>query len=84
MTQRERYYNDPAFHTLVSYMVNFIMKNQYSPSEMRDAAVMASIIYEEQTVRSPLCARLKDKGDRDKFLSSDVSPIGAFGEKGEW
>ncbi len=35
MTQRERYYNDPEFHVLVDYMVNFIVNNKYTPSEMK-------------------------------------------------
>lgn len=67
MTQRERYYNDAEFHTLVNYMVSFIVNNKYTPSEMRDAALMASIIYEEQNVKiNPLVFRDKV----NKFLDS--------------
>ena len=50
MSPRERYYNDPAFHTLVDIMIHAIMENNYTPSEMRDAALLASIRYEETHV----------------------------------
>lgn len=45
-TMRSRYYNDPEFKTLVDVMESFIHQNKYTPSEMREAAVMASINYE--------------------------------------
>jgi hypothetical protein len=42
----QKYYNDPEFKTLVDVMENFIHQNKYTPSEMREAALMASINYE--------------------------------------
>ncbi len=45
---RDRYNKDAHFHTLVDLMVNQIYACQYTPSEMREAAILASIIYTEQ------------------------------------
>ena len=47
---RERYYDDPAFHRLVDTMVAAIIDCNYTASEMRDAALLASIRYEETHV----------------------------------
>ena len=45
---RKRYQTDPVFKALVDTMTAAIVKCQYTPSEMREAAIMASIKYEEQ------------------------------------
>ena len=50
-TIRERYNNDPNFHSLVSLMVAHFERCFYTPSEMREAALLASIIYEEHHIR---------------------------------
>jgi hypothetical protein len=42
----DRYLNDNEFHMLVDLMESFIVKAQFTPSEMREAAVLASIKYE--------------------------------------
>ena len=44
---RERYNNDAGFHQLVEVMYLHIVQAQYTPSEMREAAVLASILYAE-------------------------------------
>jgi hypothetical protein len=46
MTGEQRYLYDPQFKTLVDFMVNTIIERKYTPSEMRDAAMLASIKYE--------------------------------------
>lgn len=72
MTQRERYYNDSEFHTLVNYMVNCINSNKYTPSEMRDAALLASILYEEQNIRiNPLLYRYKVSKFFDSLIEAN-------------
>jgi len=50
MTPREKYNNDPDYCALVKMMVHFIEGCKYTPSEMREAAVLASIIYEQHQV----------------------------------
>lgn len=51
MTLRDRYYKDNYFHTLVDMMVAQIQDCNFTPSEMREAAILASIIYEEHNLR---------------------------------
>lgn len=50
MTLKERYQNDNHFHALVDMMVAHIQQAQFTPSEMREAAILASIIYEEHNI----------------------------------
>ena len=51
ITMRERYQNDEHFKALVDMMVAHIHECNYTPSEMRHAAILASIIYEEHNLR---------------------------------
>lgn len=41
-----RYLNDPEFHALVDMMLSYIVRCQYTPSEMREASMMACIKWE--------------------------------------
>lgn len=50
-TPREKYMNDAQYKTLVDYMLGCLYDCHYTPSEMREAAMLASIMYEERTVR---------------------------------
>ncbi len=50
-TGRDRYRNDPQFKALVDMMVGHIRQLDVTPSEMRDAAMTASIIVELTTAR---------------------------------
>jgi len=45
-TGRERYHSDPAFKQLVDLMLHHIITEKFTPSEMRDAAMCASMQYE--------------------------------------
>lgn len=47
ISPRERYFSDPEFNKLVDMMVNSIHSCHYTPSELREAAILASIIYQE-------------------------------------
>lgn len=47
---RERYLNDPEFYALVDMMFAYISACRFTPGEMREAAVLASIMYEEQNL----------------------------------
>lgn len=43
---RERYQNDPEYRLLVQTLESFIHQARFTPSELREAAVLASINYE--------------------------------------
>ncbi len=45
---RERYLRDPHFAAMVDMMVKHIMACDYTPTEIREAAMLAAIIYEER------------------------------------
>jgi hypothetical protein len=44
----ERYQRDPEFNRLVDMMQAMIHQAQFSPSELREAAVLAATMYEER------------------------------------
>ena len=48
---RYRYQNDETFKNLVDYMESFIQKGDFTPSEIREASMLASIHYEMTTPR---------------------------------
>lgn len=50
-TPREKYMNDPEYHSLVAMLEQFIETARFTPSELREAAVLASINYEMRHVR---------------------------------
>lgn len=50
-TGRDRYLNDPHFALLVDLMVGHIYQHDFTPSEMRDAAMVASIKFEAEQMR---------------------------------
>ena len=52
MTSRERCLNDPVFRTLVDAIYNEIIKHNFTPSEIRDAAMVAAMKYEYSHVRT--------------------------------
>ena len=46
-----RYQNDPVFHSLVDQLYASIRQGQYTPSELREACMFASCLYEYTHVR---------------------------------
>ena len=50
-TPREKYNNDPHYKVLVDQLTSFIHNCQYTPSEIREAVVLACINYEESRVQ---------------------------------
>lgn len=49
-TPREKYLNDPSYANLVNTLVGFINDCHYTPSEIREASILASILYEENRI----------------------------------
>lgn len=45
-SSEERYRNDPAFHRLVDTIYVWICEQHYTPSEVRDAAMLAALKFE--------------------------------------
>lgn len=48
---REKYMNDPEYNRLVCVLESMIERAQFTPSELREACVLACINYEMRHVR---------------------------------
>ncbi len=46
-----RYQNDPVFRQLVDLLYSQLDAAQFTPSEVREAAMFAQILYEERHIR---------------------------------
>ena len=53
-TIRERYNTDAAFRILVQTLYACLDRAEYTPTEIREAAMLAQIMYEETHVRRPM------------------------------
>jgi len=51
MTPQERYESDASFYALVETMKGYILQAQFTPSEIREAALLAAIHLEYMTFR---------------------------------
>lgn len=52
MLIRDRYHNDPMFKILVDMLYFHIEQAKFTPTEIREAAMLAQIIYEERHLKS--------------------------------
>ncbi len=50
-TPKEKYMNDPEYNHLVSTLESLIESAKFTPSELREACILASINYEMRHVR---------------------------------
>lgn len=50
-TPKEKYLNDPAYNHLVRMLEDLIERARFTPSELREACVLASINYEMRHIR---------------------------------
>lgn len=57
MKVRERYHTDPNFNLLVDMMRACIERAEFTPTEIREAAMLAQIMYEETHVRPMIFTR---------------------------
>ena len=44
--QKDRYYNDPLFHSIVNMIGHFLEQGTLTVGELRDAATYAGILFE--------------------------------------
>lgn len=51
-TPRDKYMNDPEYHHLVNHLTSLIERAHFTPSELREACVLASINHEMKHIRS--------------------------------
>lgn len=51
-TAEDRYLSDPQFHALVDAMYHHIETLNLTPSEMREAAMYACILFEQRHVKN--------------------------------
>jgi len=72
-TPREKYMHDEHYHRVVDMMVNMIHECKFTPSELREMSILASIIYEEQSIEPKL---------RSKELPDELDS--AFGVFDKW
>jgi len=49
-TPKDKYMNNSEYHALVNMLESFIERAQFTPSELREAAVLACINYEMRHV----------------------------------
>ena len=48
---KEKYQNDPEYHYLVCTLEGLIEQARFTPSELREACILASINYEMRHIR---------------------------------
>ncbi len=80
----ERYQTDPEFRALVDVLASQIYAARYTPTEIREAAIMASTIVEAHTIR-PAIIPLRDfddlrPRDRPTLLEAGRAHLAAGGK----
>jgi hypothetical protein len=74
-TVREKYMNDPEYNHLVSVLEGLIEQARFTPSELREACILASINYEMRHIRDMQIDPKVDNALRvlDEFTSRRVT-----------
>ena len=67
-TPREKYMNDPEYHSLVNMLEQVIEQARFTPSELREACILASINYEMRHVRDTSTASYREAEDALRIL----------------
>ena len=73
MDAKERFMNDPVFHNLVTTLEKAIEDLQLSPSEIRDAAMLACIRFEDRRTHPAFTIGPQDKQEFCKQHRHDWS-----------
>lgn len=60
----ERYMNDALFHNLVNTLFNLIEHGNFTPTEIREACLLAQIKYEEISPRHTILSK-----DLERFIN---------------
>jgi len=73
-TPKEKYLNDPQYNYLVNMLEQLIERAQFTPSELREACILACINHEMRHVREhQIDPRLNDALDiLDEFVRRGV------------
>jgi hypothetical protein len=58
----DRYRTDPAFRNLVDMLYLQIHEAKYTPTEVREAAMLAQILYEERVLRPIIMDDIREDG----------------------
>ena len=58
-TPKEKYLNDPEYNYLVQILESLIEQARFTPSELREACILASINYEMRHVRNKIDPRVE-------------------------
>lgn len=68
MSPEERYCRDPQFKTLVDTVEMMIHRCEYTPTELREAVILAAIRHESRTVKvnSYLARRIHESEEKSK------------------
>ena len=51
MTPQDKFINDPIFRLLVETMLRELRKSDFTPTELREAVILACTIHESEIVR---------------------------------
>lgn len=57
LTPEERYLRDPVFHALVHTLRAALHGGTFTPTELREAAILAAAAHEAETIRPLILAR---------------------------
>jgi len=64
LAPEDRYQRDPMFRTLVDMMEQQIHLGNYTPTELREAAILAALIHESHTLRRYVLPNIENTLER--------------------
>jgi hypothetical protein len=67
LSPQERYRDDPQFRQLVDWLTAFVHQAAFTPSELREAAILACIRYEQTRIPD---LRIEDQGRAIRHLKA--------------